>query len=164
MVSLPTIDEQFYSHLTAEDELGVVVRAHIHIEASIIDFVRARVPFPDDLPRLQYEARLRLAIALGLKPQYFESLKLFGDIRNTFGHNLDATLAETRINELFSKLPKEAQEITLKAYVMIVEQRGGKDTLRFAQLSPRDRFILMSVTLKNYIVAAAHEAASKNGP
>lgn len=47
MTERPAIDPRFHSDLTAEDELGVVVRAHIHIEASVIEFVCARVLVPD---------------------------------------------------------------------------------------------------------------------
>ena len=157
----PTIDERFHRDLDSEDELGVVVRTQIHIEASVIDFIRARVPYPDDLPKLQYEARLRLAVALGLKQEYFEGLKLVGDIRNAFAHNLNATLTEARANELFSKLGAEGQELTHKSYAMTNHQRGEKDAPSFTKLSPKDRFILIAVCLKAYVVAAAHEATTR---
>ena len=162
MQTPPSIDEKFFSHLQAEDELGAVVRAHIHIEASIIEFLNARVPFPDELPRLQYEARLKLSTALGLKRDYFESLKLLGDIRNSFGHNINTVLTDVKLNELFSKLPQEGKDITLQAYAMTSKQRGEEKALPFVQLAPRDRFTLIAVMLKSYVVAAAHEASTKN--
>ena len=156
-----TIDKQFHRDLNAEDELGVVVRTHIHIEASVIDFIRARVPYPDDLPKLQYEARLRLAVALGMKQEYLEGLRLVGSIRNSFSHNLNATLSEDKTNELFSKLGSEGQELTHKAYAMTNQQLGVKDPPPFTELSPKDRFILIAVVLKTYVVAAAHEATTR---
>lgn len=158
---MPTFDERFHKDLTAEDELGAVIRAHIHIESSIIDFVRARVHYPDDLPRLQYEARLRLATSLGLKQEYFEGLKLIGDIRNSFSHKLDATLTDAKINELFSKLCDEGRELTLTAYQMTNRHLEMTDTLPFDKLPARDRFTLIAVTLKAYVAAAAHEAVSR---
>ena len=162
MQTPPSIDEKFFSHLQAEDELGAVVRAHIHIEASIIEFLDARVPFPDELPRLQYEARLKLSMALGLKCEYFQSLKLLGDIRNSFGHNINTVLTDEKLNEFFSKLPQEGKDITLQAYAMMSKQRGEEKALPFEQLAPRDRFTLIAVMLKSYVVGAAHEAGAKN--
>lgn len=161
MADRPTIDQLFYKHLTAEDELGVVVRAHIHIESNIGEFVTSLVRFPDQLPRLQYESKLRLACALGLRHVYFEPLKLLGDIRNGFGHRLDATLTEERINELFSKLPDEAQQLALQAYDMTIRQRGEQDPPKFSALSPKDRFVLIAVVLKSFLTAAVHKVRTK---
>lgn len=156
----PHIDERFLADLTAEDELGVVIRTHIHVEASIIEFVRARVRFPDELPRLTYESRLRLAMALGLKNEYFEALKLLGDIRNSFSHKLEASLSNEKIDELFSKLGPEPKELTLEAYTMTKKQRGEADGPTFNKLPPKDRFIFMAVVLKEYLAAAVNEATT----
>ena len=161
MVPHPHIDERFFADLKAEDELGVVIRAHIHIEASIIEFIRARVRFPSELPRMTYESRLRLAMALGLKNEYFEALKLLGDIRNSFSHKLDASLSNEKINELFSKLGQEPKELTLEAYTMTQKQQGEADGPIFNQLPPKDRFILMAVVFKTYLTAAVHEATTE---
>jgi len=156
----PIIDQDFFKHLTEDDVLGVVVRTHIHIEASIIEFIRARVSFPERIPRLQYGALLRMASALGLRSEYFESLKLLGDIRNDFGHNLKAVLTDKKVNELFSKLPQDGKEQALKAYDMTTDQRGEINAPPFSQLSAKDRFILISVVLKAYVVSLAHIAVS----
>lgn len=99
-------------------------------------------------------------MALGLDAQCQEALKLLGDIRNSFSHNLNASLTDSKINELFSKLPSQAQELVHTAYVMTIEQRGEMDAPPFSKLSPKDRFILVAVVLKSFVVARAHEANS----
>jgi hypothetical protein len=102
-----------------------------------------------------------LATSLGLKQEYFESLKLIGDIRNSFSHKLDATLTDAKINELSSKLCDEGRELTLTAYQMTNRQLEMTDALSFDKLPVRDRFTLIAVTLKAYVVAAAHEAVPR---
>lgn len=149
------VDLSFYQHLVAEDELGMVVRAHIHIEASIIDFLKQVVPNPGLLPRLTYEARLRLACALGLDQDHFDALKILGDIRNSFGHNIEARLTDQAVNDLYARMPPPAKETTLGAYARTTESRSTEAPL-FDKLSARDRFVLIAVALKMF---AAHSAA-----
>jgi hypothetical protein len=151
------IDPSFYEHLIAEDELGAVVRAHIHVEASLIEFIRCSVPQPDQLPRLTYELRLRLACALGLEQDHFAALKTLGDIRNSFGHNLEAKLTDQAVNDLFGKLPEQAKSATLAGYQEMVK-RGDTQVGRFQDLSARDRFVFIAIALKTFAVYSAAKA------
>ena len=155
------VDPAFYHSLVAEDELGVVVRAHIHIEASILDFLHARVQKPKLLPRLPYEARLRLACALGLNEEYFECLKALGDLRNHFGHNLSATISGAKANELYTKLPPFAKDVTLATYAKTVVQHD--DMPSFEGLSPKDRFVFIALVLKMFALNSAVEAKENTG-
>lgn len=152
------IDQAFYDHLSADDELGVVVRAHIHVEANVNAFVQAIIPYPDRLPRLQYEGRLRLACALGLRHDHFEALKLLGDIRNSFGHRLDAKLTNEKVNELYSKLPEETQEIVLTGYKTAAQKAGHQSPQKFSTLDAKSRFVFIVVILKSFVLVAAHKA------
>ncbi len=99
-------------------------------------------------------------MALGLKNEYFEALKLLGDIRNSFSHKLEASLSNEKIDELFSKLGPEPKELTLEAYTMTKKQRGEADGPTFNKLPPKDRFIFMAVVLKEYLAAAVNEATT----
>ena len=148
------VDQAFYEHLIAEDELGMVVRAHIHIEASIRDFLRQVVPHPDLLPRLTYEARLRVACALGMNADHFQALKALGDIRNSFGHNLEASLTDAIVNDLFARLPEYAKEGTIGAYGQMIGDDASAHS-KFQKLSARDKFVLIAVSLKMFAVHAA---------
>jgi hypothetical protein len=151
------VDPSFYQHLVAEDELGMVVRAHIHIEASIIDFLKQVVPNPKLLPRLAYEARLRLACALGLDQDHFDALKTLGDIRNSFGHDIEARLTDQAVNDLYARMPALAKEATLGAYAGTTES-GSTEAPPFHKLSARDRFVLIAVALKMFAVHSAAKA------
>lgn len=155
----PEIDEEFSKHLSAEDELGVAVRAHIHIEAGLNEFIEKRVPFPKLLPRrMTYETRLRLACALGFNKDYLEILRLLGNIRNSFGHQIDAKLTDSKVNELYSKLPFDGREAVVLAYNATKKQLSEADAPAFAGLCPKDRFVLIAVALKMLTVAANHRA------
>src|SRR5690606_7620378 len=153
------IDPSFYAHLISEDELGAVVRAHIHVEASLVDFLRWSVPRPELLPRLTYELRLRLACALGLDQDHFQALKALGDIRNSFGHNLEAKLTDQTVNDLFGRLPEQSKAATLGSYAAMVE-RGDVEVEQFTALSARDRFVVIAVVLKTFVVYSAAKAHS----
>ena len=143
----------FYQSLISEDELGVVIRAHIYVESSINDFIENSVPSPEKLPRLTYEAKLRLACALGMDEDHFQALKLLGDIRNQFGHNLSAHLSDQKVNELFSKLPESAQTAVMASYAKTRDDHPGAPD--FQKLSPKDRFVFLSVGLKMFAVNTA---------
>jgi hypothetical protein len=143
---VPMVDKRFSKHLLSEDELGAVVRTHIHIEAGIRQFVEARVNSPTHLPRLTYEARLRLAIALGFPEEYLDSLKYLGDMRNTFGHNLDAQLSDATVQALFSKLPEEARIDVVQNFESL---RPGDD---FAKAPPKDRFVIIAAILNGTVM------------
>lgn len=139
----------------------MVLRAHIHIEASLEEFIDALIPWPDRLPRQQFDSRLRLACALGLSQSYFDALKFFGELRNRFAHKLDAKLDDATLNEFYSKLPREGQELTLQAYEMTNQQSAATERPEFQALSPKARFALIAVMLKGLVVTAAHEAKSR---
>ena len=51
---LPRMDEiedKLLTALQGEDELGVVVRAHIHVEAHLMEYVELCFQFPDHLKK-----------------------------------------------------------------------------------------------------------------
>jgi hypothetical protein len=60
-VPRPEFDQSFLDALLSEDELGVVVRAHIHVEASLSEFIETLIPVPAELPNLRYQQRVELA-------------------------------------------------------------------------------------------------------
>ena len=152
------VDRAFYEHLIAEDELGMVVRAHIHIEASIVDFLKQVVPKPNLLPRLPYEAKIRLACALGLDHDHFPALKALGDIRNNFGHDLKAQLTDDVVKRIFQALPEFSRAAAIGAYGRILDTGIAGERPPFESLSARDRFVLIAVVLKMFAVHAAAKA------
>jgi len=107
MPSKPATDEAFFDTLRGEDSLGAVVRAHIHIEARMQLVLEALTPHPRHRPKIRYEQRAKLAVALGLNERILPALTKLGLIRNEFGHRLDVTLTDAMVDELIGVIAKE---------------------------------------------------------
>ena len=80
-------DDMFYEALLNEDELGSVLKAHLHIEYHIDKILNRLTPYPDDLPALKYSEKVCLICALGVKKEYKPILHTLGTIRNNFAHD-----------------------------------------------------------------------------
>jgi hypothetical protein len=152
------IDEDFLASLFGEDELGVVVRAHIHIEAQLNELLRHLVPEPSFLPRLRFEQRVNLAVALGLFEAALGPLKKLGDIRNAFGHKLKVSLTREMVDDLWSTFTPEHKAIVLGAHEAARKALPDKRLPDFDQLGPRDKFISIAVSLDKMLLSSQLEA------
>jgi len=94
-------EDAFVAALFGEDDLGVVVRGHIHVEAKLIELIDLMVADPKYLARmdLDFSQRVNLAVALGLNPEHARSLLTLGTLRNAFAHRLDTQLSEDRVKQ-----------------------------------------------------------------
>ena len=97
----PEIDKSFYEALDNEDDLGVVIRAHIHVESTIIKFINERLTDLKSLGKLSYSQRVELACELGLNVEMKKPLKILGEIRNSFAHKINAQLNQQNIDKFF---------------------------------------------------------------
>jgi hypothetical protein len=99
--------------LAKEDELGVVVRAHIHIEHELHDIVYFAAPNPDHLKimdTLEFSKKVSLALVLGLNADLKPALNAAGNLRNKFAHRLDMKLEEEDVKALISTLTPSAKQ------------------------------------------------------
>jgi hypothetical protein len=145
----------FNADLLGEDPLGMVIRAHIHIENQLIEFIEAALAAPDQLKslNLDYAGRVSLALALGLHPEFGKPLRSLGTMRNHFAHRLDAGLGAQEANNLQKALGPHLA-ITLESYRETLLKRGDQPK-RFDQLEPIDRIQLFLVTLWSGVAIAA---------
>jgi len=152
----------FIGALFGEDELGVVIRAHINIEARLLELLELRVVDPKHLERmdLDFGQRVNLAVALGLKPEHAPALRALGSLRNAFAHRLDTLLTEDRVNNLYEALSAGDKEVVQTAYERTKAEMQGPDS-PFKALSPKTRFILISVALRSLLVAAIREVGAR---
>jgi hypothetical protein len=151
--------DAFIKALMGEDELGVVLRTHIHIEAWINELLgrmgldMARL----DKAQLEYHQRVHLAIALGLKHEHCAPLLAIGTIRNAFAHNLGAALTKERVNNLHNSLSPGDKAIVQRVYQKTnaqVESRAGDRPGSLRNLEPKDQFILMATAIHGMLRAA----------
>ena len=108
----------FVAALMGQDELGIVVRAHIYIEARLIELLEHMVVDRKHLNQmdLDYAQRVHLTIALGLKPQHAPPLLALGTLRNTFAHRPEAKLTKDRVDNLYKAFSSEDKKIVQAAF------------------------------------------------
>lgn len=92
------------SVLLNEDDLGKVVRIHIHIEALINTYISKAVRAPEHLNKLNldYSGRVNLALCLGFSVDLQKPLNAIGKMRNDFAHKLEQKIDENRIDNFFN--------------------------------------------------------------
>jgi len=81
--------ESLSGALRNEDDLGKVVRAHIHIEHELQEFIFFAAPVPDQLKSfdsMEFTEKVQLALLLGLTPDLKAALNATGRLRNKFAH------------------------------------------------------------------------------
>jgi len=83
-------EQLFYDDLAREDDLGLVVKAHLHIEHQLAEFIASFMDSSEncDWSRVGYAAKLELALGLGLPRHLRKPLEAVGKLRNSFAHNL----------------------------------------------------------------------------
>jgi hypothetical protein len=105
--------ESLSTALRNEDDLGKVVRAHIHIEHELQDFIFFASPVPDQLKSfdgMQFTDKVQLALLLGLTPDLKAALNATGRLRNKFAHKLDMKIGEDETKNLIATLTPSAKQ------------------------------------------------------
>lgn len=160
-------ESAFIAALMGEDELGVVVRAHIYIEARLLELLHHFVTDRKHLERMEldYAQRVHLAVALGLKSQHAPPLLALGSLRSAFAHRPDTKLTKDRVDNLYQALSSDDKKLVHAAYTRTNSQMLKTVGPNFRALSPKDQFILIAVTLRSMLSAAVisvsrgHDAA-----
>jgi hypothetical protein len=155
-----TKDEDFQAALRGEDELGLVVRAHIYIEANLLELLTNFVGSQKHIDKmnLEYSQRVHLAIALGLKDEYESPLLTLGTLRNAFAHRPGTKLSKDRVDALYSSLSPATKEIVQNSHQSARRKMPEAKVPAFSRLSPRDQFILIAVALRALLQMAIKEA------
>jgi hypothetical protein len=163
-MSSPSFEDAFFQALQAEDELGLVVRAHIHIEAKLIEFLEVMAD-AESLGKmhLEFAQRVHLAVALGLKEEHAKGLLALGALRNVFAHKLNSALSDDRVTNLYKSLGSTDKSAVQSAYERTETQLKQHTGKRFGQLSPRDRFVLIAIGLQAVLILAIREAKARHG-
>lgn len=97
----------FKSYSDSSDELGLVLRTHMEVEAQVDRILTALVVFPDQLEKmhLDYYGKVRLAVVLGVDPEIRATLKQFGTLRNRFAHAPNQLISKGDAKNLYKLLP-----------------------------------------------------------
>jgi len=97
---------KFYAALEGEDDLGVVLRAHIYIEHELKLYVSEVAPKPDQIKfsSYDYNSLIALALMLGLPSDLKAALTSIGNLCNKFAHTLEMELTTQEANALYNTL------------------------------------------------------------
>jgi hypothetical protein len=109
---LKEIRDRFIADTQGEDDLGVILRAHLYLESTLVELIREFLEEPQaiKLERLQFPVKLQLAIAVGaLLDEYIAPLKLLNSLRNRFAHDIGTKISELDQESLFNSMPKDDQ-------------------------------------------------------
>lgn len=156
-------EAKFFSDLMREDELGVVIRAHIHIEAQLMRLLEILVSYPEHIEKmnLDYAQRIKLAVAMGLRVEHAAPLNTLGSIRNRFAHKLESRLTKNDAENLYRTFHADDKDIIQQSFERTKQQLAPGESTKFKQLSPKDQFILMVVALRTMLVREITEGEKR---
>jgi hypothetical protein len=94
-----------------KDSLGFVLRLHLQVENALENFIDAVLVNPEELGRLDYSARVRLALACGLQADLKPSLNALGALRNRFVHRIGVALTNEETSRFVATLPANIKSL-----------------------------------------------------
>jgi hypothetical protein len=155
------ISQAFFNALIAEDNLGFIIRAHIHIEHELRRLIETAIPNPQylDIDQLSYGIAIRIVTSLGLNPRFKSPLQALGKLRNRFAHKLDMRIAEKDGDDFYQSFSTEDKKIIRDNYKITREEKKVPN-VPFEKLDGRDRITLCLVTLRAALLAAQHQLTS----
>ena len=95
--------DAYLRHLEKDDELHVLLRGHVYVEAALIQLIESKLANPQALKvaGLNFPLKVRLATALGLLSGDVAMLcKRLNDLRNRVAHQLDKELTHEDLDVL----------------------------------------------------------------
>ncbi len=156
-------DEMFQKALFNEDELGSVIRVHLHVEYHVNEIIEKLVPYSVKLKpiNLDYDGKVNLICALGVKPEYKTILCALGKMRNKFAHNPFYNLTKSEVSNLYESLSAQGKDVLQKAHNMTRKQAEHKKVKPYKNLKPRDQFVLIAVVIRSMIIQIKNEITTK---
>jgi hypothetical protein len=133
-------------YLMAEDPLPMVIRAHLHIERDLINFIKATGRPQKQIPS-KYAHRVQLALRLGLPTEFTKQLVFFGKLRNRFAHHQNATIAKSDA-ERFDATQERGDTVIEYAYDNTLAKLEDTERKRSVyDLEPKERVVMHIIAL-----------------
>ena len=136
--------------LSREDDMGAVIRAHIHIENLLIQLVERHLPQPSQLKHmdLDYHGYVCLALTLGLSEERGSSLRAMGKLRNDFAHKSGTVLDASRVKNLYETLaPMDKAQVHASFSRIHSENESVQVVKNYSELDPKDQFRLIALVM-----------------
>ncbi|WP_275100162.1 hypothetical protein [Sedimenticola hydrogenitrophicus] len=160
-----TTEDELINALNSEDDLGAVIRAHIHIESALNNLIDSYFESPKhiDRMRLEFHEKVKLAQAIGLKNQYAKPLNTLGTIRNNFAHRLDTTLGSNEIDSLYKSFDGDDKQMIQGAYLRTNKSLKTKGPKSITKLKPKEQFTLIVTAMHQILIQAKKELETSVG-
>lgn len=152
----PNVRDEFLNDLQREDEVGLVLRAHIHIEHAIIELLEAGAPNSNLLKKanLNYDRKIIIAAAFNMiRADLLEPLEKIGKLRNKFAHRLGYKLSSEDVVPFINAFPKEDRKLMERIYADTRAKSPAERPEKFGDLSAGDKLILAVVVLRQALIA-----------
>ena len=156
--------DKLVKDLFNEDELGSVVRVHIHIESLLHRIISLKAPNPQHIKKLDldFDKSVTLALVLGLKDEYAPFLRCLGKLRNDFAHKPNTIISKNVIDNLYNSLTSTFKSELQDAFLRIKNENVWSEELKkFQDLPPLDAFRLYMVVvwakIQSAVIALEHE-------
>jgi hypothetical protein len=144
-------------HLMSEDPLPLVLRGHMHIQAALTNFVRARGLLQNQIPS-KYSHLVQRAVILGLPNEFSKQLVFIGHLRNRFSHDLKAKISKADA-DAFAAAYELGDDVIEYAYQNTLSKMNDTTNKRSVHdLEPKERVILHIITLWAGIAVATAKA------
>ena len=148
-------NQQFYDDLAREDELGIILKGHLHIEHQLKEFISLLLPFGErcDWFKVSYAARVEIALSVGLPDDMRNPLENIVKLRNNFAHNLDCELDKKTIMDFYNGLSNRHRE----AVKLCHKELGKGQPLKPSEADGLELLQIIIVSIHSAISAAMLE-------
>jgi hypothetical protein len=146
------IDQQFIADLQREDDVGLVLRGHLHVEHQLIELISLLLPFAQrcDWGKISYRGKVELAHGCGLPADLKDLHGRLGSLRNGFAHTLTASLSKQPILDLYNSLSERLRSGLTGSY----KAMGVAENSTPSSFESRDLLILIFVSARQATRAA----------
>lgn len=128
--------------------IGCVIRSHLHIENLLIQFI-SKTP-SKSLVNRSFSKKLQQAIKLHLRSDIEKPLILINQVRNSFAHEIEATLDMIKVHELYNSLSNNLINGINLSYLSSKKASFDKASFDIEKISSKDLWVL--------IILNCHEA------
>ena len=138
-------EKQLFIALKQEDDVGLVIRGHLHIEHQLTEYISKILPYPEkcDWEKVGYSGKVELALSCGLPSNIRPILEKLGELRNDFTSNLDAMIEPNWVLDTYSSLPKHLKSGLEKSYKTMDLDLQNKTS----KLNTKDLLVLIFISV-----------------
>ena len=144
--------QQFSDALAGEDDLGMILRGHLHVEHQLKEFISLFLPFNQkcDWEKIGYIGRVEIALSCGLPEDMRKPLEKINRIRNSFAHELNTVIQKKTVMDIYNCLSQRHNNVVKLCH----KELGRKEPFRPSQLDEKELLQILIVSIHSAILAA----------